>query len=1132
MRLSIYLLLLATFSLSASGFAQNDIVSLDVKNANMSSIIKEIRKVSDYRFLFRVEEVNKYGKRDFKVEKANMEKVMSKLLNGTNLTYSVENGIIIIKPMPVKVKAQQTDKRLVTGKVVDEKGNALPGVAVVIQGTTVGTATDAKGKYQIQVTSKDALTFSFVGMKTQIVLVQDKEKIDVQLKPQAESLDEVAVVAFGEQKKESVVSAITSVKSESLKSSNSDLTSSFAGKIAGVIGWDTGGAPGALTEDEMNTKFYIRGITSYATGANIDPLILLDGVEVSKLDLARIDPDDIESFNVMKDASATAMYGARGANGVIYVKTKKGKEGRIRTTFRYERIMNKPTETIDIVDPKQYMRLYNQAVVGRGLTDEGVYSNERIEATNDPRYPSWVNPGNDWYNILFKDHSINNHYGLNVRGGSAKVQYYVSVNHNNNNGMIKTDPLNQFDVNITNKQTNFRVNINADITKTAKLNINSFSTYDNYHGSVADVRTAYRLAFNASPVDYAAVYPADKVYNWPHIRFGGKGVDMNTGIIDNPYAEIHKGYRDRVRYSTINQFEYIQSLASLIKGLEVRGNVALTKTGYFDNVYETGPALYTLRRYDYATGDFSLNASNENANDSKLGKNNSKSGSLATTVMDYQLRLIHTAAWDIHQTSLTAAFTARQKDDSAPSGLMGSLPYRNIGIATRATYGHKDKYFVEASLGVNGSERFAKGNRIGYFPAVGGAWILSKEDFMRSSSNWLDFAKFRVSYGITGNDGVINEPRFLYLENIGIAGELMMGEPQFGQPTLEIKSYAKENTKWETNEQLNLGFDVKLFKGIVEMNLDAYQAIRHNIYDYRYTIPSSVGLVQPPLDNYGKVKSQGIDFSGKVQHAFSSDFWMIINGTLTYNKATYKEVEEPQGKPEWQKKVGHDISQSFAYIAEGIFQDWAEIENAPVQDGDVQPGDIRYKDVDGNGKIDINDAVMAGYPETPRLIMGLNTFVHYKNFEFSMSFQGAGNRTFFIDPASISPFYNNKAVLKAIADSHWTEENQAVRPFWPKLSINNIVTHNPEENYANTENRKSTYFMREGKFIRCKSIELNYYLDKTLLKKYKIENFKVFARTNNPFLISDFKLWDIELGANGFNYPIQKSYSIGCSFSF
>ncbi len=1032
-----------------------------------------------------------------------------------------------------ETQQQQTNVLIeIKGQVVDEKGNPMAGVNVTIQGSFTGVITDAAGRYTIRAKKDDALRFTFIGYKPQITLIEDKTKIDIKMVPQVENVEEVSVVAFGEQKKESVVSSITTVKARDLESSNTDLTSSFAGKIAGVIGWDVGGAPGALTEDEMNTKFYIRGITSYATGANIDPLILLDGIEVSKLDLARIDPDDIESFNVMKDASATAMYGARGANGVIYVKTKKGVEGNIRTTFSYEKVMAMPTDNIDVVDPVEYMNLYNEAILGRGLSDYTVYTAEKIANTGSSRYPDFVYPSNDWYDILFKDFSSNDRFGLNARGGGSRVQYYVSAAHNINRGIINSDPLNQFDTNIKNQQTNFRININADLNKSAKLNLNSFSTYDNYHGTVADVSTLYSLAFNANPVDYAPVYPADDEFNWPHIRFGGRGEVGNTGIIDNPYAEVHKGYRERIRYSTINQFEFIQNLNSLIKGLEFRANLGMTKTGYFNNIYTTKPAQYTLRKYDYTTGEFWLNASNEGAEDSKLSKDNYNSKSYAQTIMDYQARLIHTAAWGQHQTSFTSVFTARQKDDSSPTSLIYSLPYRNIGFANRATYGYKDRYFLEASLGINGSERFASGHRTGYFPAAGCAWILSKENFLRSSQRWLNFAKIRASYGITGNDGVISSPRFLYLEEIDSGGNILMGEPYAGQPFIEIKSYAKENTKWETNEQLNVGLDLKLFNGLLETNVDVYHEIRHNIYDYRYTIPSSVGLVQSPLDNYGSVDSKGFDFSGKLQHAFSSDFWFIASGTITYNKATYRTVEEPAGKPDWQKKVGHDISQSFAYIAEGLFQDEEEIASAPTQDGDIQPGDIRYKDVNNNGKIDINDAVLAGYPETPRLIYGLNAFVHYKNIEFSMAFQGSGNRTFFINPALISPFYSNKAVLKAIAKSHWTEENQADHPFWPKLSAENIIVHNPQEDYSNTEKRKSTYFMREGKFIRCKTIEATYYLNKNWVKKYKIQNFKIFARATNPFLISNFNLWDIELGSSGFNYPIQKSYSLGVNVSF
>lgn len=1125
--ISALLLLAGNFQTFAQSAIGDRLVKIGSNKTTLPSVLMEIKKQTGIDFLYKEKEIAQIDNIQINKE-AKISNILDDCLKGTGLQYQIVDNIIVVKP---RMEEPKDDSKILRGTVVDEKGDPLPGVTVIIQGTQTGTITDADGKYIIKVNPEDALNFSFIGMKTYLVMVEDKERLDVILKSNVEDIEEVAVVAFGQQKKESIVSAITTVKPKDLESSNSDLTSTFAGKIAGVIGWDTGGVPGALTEDEMNTKFYIRGITSYATGANIDPLILLDGIEVSKLDLARIDPDDIESFNVMKDASATAMYGARGANGVIYVTTKKGEEGRIRTSFKYERIYTSPTDNIEVVGAKDYMRLYNQAIMGRGLSEQPFYSAERIENTGSNRYPSWVYPDNNWYNILFKDFSINNHYTLNVRGGSSRVQYYVSANYNDDNGMIQTDPLNQFDCNISNQQTNLRVNINADITKSAKLNMTSFSTYDNYHGSAADVKTAYALAFNASPVDFAPVYPADKEYNWPHIRFGGRGNNAVTGTLDNPYAEVHKGYKDRVRYSSINQFEYIQKLHSLIKGLELRANIGMTKTGYFNNVYTTKPALYTLRKYDFATGDFWLNATNENQDDNKLSKDKGNSGSYAETIMDYQLRLLHTAAWEDHQTSLTAAFTVRQKDDSSPSDVISSLPYRNIGIATRGTYGYKDRYFAEASLGVNGSERFASGNRIGYFPAVGAAWIFSRENFMRSMDRWLQFAKFRASYGITGNDGVISDPRFLYLEQIASGGNLMLGEPASGKSTLVIKSYAKENTKWETNEQLNLGLDLTLFKGLFEMNFDAYQAIRHNIYDYRYTVPASLGVLQYPLDNYGKVKSRGIDFSGKVQYAFNSDFWMILNGTFTYNKATFLTVEEPEGKQNWQKKVGHDISQSFAYIAEGLFQDQTEIDNAPTQDGSVQPGDIRYKDIDKNGKIDINDAVLAGYPETPRIVYGLSAFVHYKSFEFSMTFQGSGNRTFFINPAQISPFYGDKAVLKAIADSHWREEDQEMKPFWPKLSINNIVDHNPEENYSNTEKRKSTYFMREGRFIRCKSMEIAYYLNKGLMKKLKVENFRLFARANNPFLISSFDLWDIELGSSGFNYPIQKTYSIGCNFS-
>ena len=289
------------------------------------------------------------------------------------------------------------------------------------------------------------------------------------------------------------------------------------------------------------------------------------------------------------------------------------------------------------------------------------------------------------------------------------------------------------------------------------------------------------------------------------------------------------------------------------------------------------------------------------------------------------------------------------------------------------------------------------------------------------------------------------------------------------------------------------------------------------------------------MANIGKAKSQGIDFSGKVQHAFSNDFWMILNGTLTYNKATYLKIEEATNKLVWQLKKGHELSQQVGYIAEGLFHDQAEIDNAPVQGGDVMPGDIRYRDLNNDGVIDVNDATHIGFPETPRLTYGFSGFVNYKNWEFSFSFQGSGRRSFFMNPALISPFVGDNAMLTAIYKDHWSEDNMSRKPFWPRLSTRNLVTHNPQEDWYNENNneiRKSTYFMRECSFLRCTALELAYNLPDLLKNKLKMQNVKFFVRANNPFLITNFKVWDVELGESGFNYPIQKTYTVGLNFSF
>ncbi len=1100
-------------------------VTISMKDTTLEKILAEINRQAgvDYGFQSNAQ-IDKNRKFSLEVKDVTVEEALDTLLKGSPYDYILEkNRIVII----MRKKEPAVDLMTVKGKVVDEKGNPLAGATVMIEGTTQGVATDADGRFSLPVRPNSVLVFTFIGYKNESVLVKDKTNINVRMKPTEESLEEVSVVAFGEQKKESVVSAITTVRPMDLKTSNSDLTASFAGKVAGIVGWQTGGLPGALTEEEMNTKFYIRGITSFQTGANIDPLILLDGVEISKVDLSRIAPEDIETFSVMKDASATAMYGARGANGVILVTTKKGEEGSVYASVRYEAIASMPTETIDVVDPVTYMRMYNQALLARNPSATPAYSEERIARTGSKKYPSYAYPANDWYKILFKNYNINHHFGLNIRGGSRVMQYYASVNYNLDHGMMKTDKLNDFDVNIKNATTTLRANLNIDLAAGIRLLVNVYAALDDNHGPMIDSKGAYSLAFTASPVDFAPTYPADDNYNWEHIRFG-----TTASKKKNPYMQLQQGYMDRYRYSSINKVEYIHNLSSLVKGLEIRAAVSLTKTSLSDKKFMTTPYTYSLDRYDEETGKHYLNAMNADDADPTLElASKSEQGE---TQMTYELRALHTAAWGDHQTSLTGVFNALEYTRMPIESVIDGLENRNMGFSMRGTYGFKDRYFAEASFGYNGSERFAKKHRMGFFPAFGVAYIVSKENFMQSASQWLPFLKLRASWGKVGNDGVIKQPRFVYVEEIGEGDAIAVQPGKAKEKRYIIRNYGNEDIQWEIAEQMNIGLETKWFDGILEFTLDAYQEVRHNILSYRTVIPATVGLDALQLDNVGKVKSRGIDFSGKIQHAFTPDFWVILNGTFTYNKAKYMELEEAADRPEWQRKVGHEISQAVGYIAEGLFRDQAEIDNAPTQGGDLKPGDIRYRDINGDGVINVNDAVHIGFPQTPRVTYGFSGIVNYKNWEFSFAFQGSGKRSFFMDPAKISPFVGDNAMLTAIYKDHWTEGNMSNKPFWPRLSTYNITKHNPQEDWdvEITDVRKSTYFMRECSFLRCTSLELAYNLPENLRNKLKMKNVKFFVRANNPFLISNFKVWDVELGENGFNYPIQKTYSVGLNFSF
>ena len=1018
--------------------------------------------------------------------------------------------------------------REIRGMVTGDDNEPLAGATITIKNRQGGIIVDIDGKFTIKAKTGEILVVSFLGMKKQEVKIDNKDFYAIKLLPETNEFDEVTVVAFAKQKKESVISAVSTVNPQELKVPSSNLTTALAGRMSGLIAFQTSGEPG-----KDNAQFFVRGATTF--GYKKDPLILIDNIELSTDDLARLNVDDIAQFSIMKDATATALYGARGANGVILVTTKQGTAGRPKVSVRVEQSVSTPRKKVKLTDPVNFMKLNNEAVNSRrdpnnpaASANYTVYSQEKIENTIAGTNPYYY-PAVDWYDELFNDYALSTRVNANLSGGGSAVRYYVAASYTKDGGVIKNDKLNNYNSNINWQRYSVRSNINMDLSKTTEFAIRVNGNFDDYTGPLDSGEGLYKKVMKTSPVLYPKSYPAtDEYANNTHVLFG----NANKGAYINPYADMVRGYKESNNLLVAAQAELKQKLDFITQGLDARVLVSTTRSSYSDLTRAINPYYYQAN-YDKTNNSYTL--TNIVEGEEYLSYNQGAKNINTTNYIEAAVSYGRT--FGAHATSGMLVYTRREEKRSSEKTLQQSLPRRNQGIAGRFTYAYDSRYFAEFNFGYNGSERFAKGNRMGVFPAFGAAWVASNEKWMQRTSDWLSFLKFRFSWGKVGNDGIISTPRYVYLQDIGSTSSGTTKDVEAyrtgGFNRRIINFYGDEDIQWEIAEQANLGVETKLFKGLLEIQADIYQEFRHNILSKRYVIPANVGIEVAPLDNIGKTRSRGIDLSAKIQHQFSNDFWVILNGTLTYNKVKYEEIEEATNKPSWQRMKGKEISQAIGYIAEGLFRDEAEIANSPRQDGDVMPGDIKYRDLNGDGSITVADATYIGYPETPRLIYGFSGFINYKRFEFSFSFQGSGKRTFFVNPSAISPFVGNHAMLTAIYNDHWSEDNMATRPFWPRLSPQNITAHNPQENwYAGAETRKSTYFMRECSFLRCTSIQLAYNMPRKLLNKWRMQNMKFFVSTNNPFCFTNFKLWDVELGENGFNYPIQRTYSLGFNISF
>ncbi|GAB3012057.1 TonB-dependent receptor [Niabella terrae] len=1019
---------------------------------------------------------------------------------------------------------------LVTGTVTDVTNAPLESVSILIKKSGRTTLSNTLGEYAISATADDTLVFSYTGMEPQQIAVAGRKVINVSLSTDqaAAQMSDVVVVAYGTQKKEAVVGSVTSVNPADLKVPSSNLTTALAGRVAGIIAYQRSGEPGA-----DNAEFFIRGVTTF--GYKKDPLILIDNIEVNTTDLARMNPDDIASFSIMKDATATALYGARGANGVILVTTKEGKEGAARISLRAEGSMSMPTRNIELADPVTYMKLNNEAILTRDPLAPLLYNDDKINNTV-PGSGSLIFPATDWRREMFKDHTFNQRVNMNVSGGGKVAKYYIAGNFNQDNGVLKVDKRNNFNNNINLKTYSLRTNVNVNIFPTTEAIIRIAGVFDDYNGPIYSGGGFYTRVMRANPVLFPAYYPQDEDHRFvKHIMFG----NFDDGRYLNPYADMVKGYKDYSRSNVNAQIELKQDLRFITKGLKARARFNTTRESYFDVTRQYDPFYYQLGSYDLRNNIYQVNVIDPDGGTEYLdydeGNRRINSTVYIETALDYN-RVFN----QDHSLSGMLIYIMRQSLNGNAGSLQASLPFRNLGLSGRTTYGYKNKYYAEFNFGYNGSERFYKTHRWGFFPSAGLSWSISNEKFWEPLKDVANHFKLRGTYGLVGNDA-IGSGRFLYLSEVnmedGDMGAVFGRDNGYRKDGISINRYADNEITWETSRKLNLAAEIGLFRK-VDIVAEYFREHRSNILQTRASTPASMGLWVTPAANIGEAVGQGVDISLDFNHTFSTDMWLQARGNFTYASSKFKIYEEYDYETEWWKsRVGYPISQTWGYIAEHLFADQAEVNSSPYQNfGTYLAGDIKYRDVNNDGRITELDMVPIGYPTTPEIVYGFGFSWGYKNWDISAFMQGAGRESFWIDPEATAPFvpyyYSDEErnsgtrftnqLLKAYADSYWSEDNRNLYATWPRLSAtvnnNNVQT--------------STWFMRNGAFMRLKQVELGFSFPKNWIQRAGMSSVRFYLNGTNLFTWSKFKLWDIEMAGNGLRYPIQKVYNAGLTVSF
>lgn len=1114
---------------SYNNYSQFKTLSVSMSNSTLREVLKTIEKSSQFVFFYLDDAVNLERKVSIDSKNKNIEEILSELFEGTSCTYRISDRQIFISGKAPASTEQQQNKRKISGRVTDIKGEPLIGVNVTVDGDANGSITNMDGLYEIFVTKKSVvLKFTYIGFKTSEIRTNASTNIyDVTLEEQVNELEETVIVGYGTQRKISNIGAQSSMKMEDIKTPSASLTTTLAGRLAGVVAVQRTGEPGKDAAD-----IWIRGISTPNTSS---PLVLVDGVERSFND---IDPEDIESLTTLKDASATAVYGVRGANGVILIKTKPGKVGKPTVSADYYESFTRFTKMVDLADGITYMNAANEAMRNDGIATK--YTEDQIRNTIAGKDP-YLYPNVDWLKEIFNDWGHNRRVNVNVRGGSEKVAYYASVSYFNETGMTVTDKnIDTYDSKMKYSRYNFTTNLNIDVTPTTKVEIGAqgYLGEGNYPAiSSADL---YNAAMSISPVEYPKMFFVNGEAFVP-------GTSTNNNF-NNPYSQAtRRGYDNLTKNQIYSNLRVTQDLDMLTKGLKLTAMYAFDVYNeihvHQDRAESTYNFLDTSVPYDM-NGQPILQRIYEGSN--VLSYKQETSGN-KKTYLEASLNYDRTFN-DDHRVSALFLFNQQSKLLYPKGTLEDAIPYRMMGIAGRATYSWKDRYFAEFNIGYNGAENFSPKHRFGTFPAFGVGWVVSNEKFWQPLSKAVSFLKIRYTDGKVGNSEV-SDRRFMYLDQMKENGDYGY---KFGPNGTKWSGYETVNMAvdliWEESRKQDLGIDLKLFNDDLSIVFDLFKERRENILLKReHSIPSFLGYnTSAPYGNIGIIENKGFDGTIEYNKRINKDWVIALRGNVTFNKDKWIQGELPEQKYEWMNQYGHNINGVKGYVAEGLFTQaeiddmarWESLSDAnkaitpkpfASQFGTVKAGDIKYKDLNNDGRIDAYDQTYISRGDVPTTVYGFGFTVGWKDLSVGMMFQGVAGAERVLNGSSVNPFNGGggSGNLYSNIGDRWTEENPDQNAFYPRLSYGSETTSNIN-NF-----QKSTWWVRNMNFLRLKTLQISYNLPKPWVNKVHLKNAAVYVMGTNLFTLSRFKLWDPELNTdNGASYPNTTSYSVGINFTF